>query len=61
MIETFNFKNGIRVAVENIPTAKTISCFFDFNAGSIYEKDNEYDRNNKLGPIKIMLRRYRTI
>ena len=41
MIETFNYKNGIRVAVENIPTAKTISCFFDFNAGSIYEKANE--------------------
>ena len=42
MIETFNYKNGIRVAVEHIPTAKTISCFFDFNAGSIYEKSNEY-------------------
>ena len=42
MIETFNYKNGIRVAVEHIPTAKTVSCFFDFNAGSIYEKSNEY-------------------
>lgn len=41
MIETFNYKNGIRVAVESIPTAKTISCFFDFNAGTIYEKPNE--------------------
>lgn len=41
MIETYTYKNGIRVAVENMPTAKTISCFFDFNAGTIYEKENE--------------------
>lgn len=41
MIETYTYKNGIRLAVENIPQAKTISCFFDFNAGSVYEKEDE--------------------
>lgn len=41
MIETYSYKNGIRIAVESIPTAKTISCFFDFNAGTIYENENE--------------------
>lgn len=42
MIETYKYKKGIRIAVETIPTAKTISCLFDFNAGSIYEKENEH-------------------
>ena len=41
MIETFKYKKGIRIALEHIPTAKTISCFFDFNAGTVYEKENE--------------------
>lgn len=41
MIETYTYKNGIRLVVENIPQAKTISCFFDFNAGTFYEKENE--------------------
>ena len=41
MIETYTFKNGIRLAVENMPYAKTLSCTFDFNAGTLYEKDDE--------------------
>ncbi len=41
MIETYTFKNGIRLAVENMPYAKTISCTFDFNAGTLYENEHE--------------------
>lgn len=41
MIETFTYPNGLRVVVETLPSAKTISCFFDFNAGSVYEKEDE--------------------
>ena len=41
MIETYTFKNGIRLVVENMPFTKTVSCTFDFNAGTLYENNDE--------------------
>ena len=42
MISTKQLDNGITINVEEIKGAKTISCFFAFKVGSLYENETNF-------------------